>query len=141
MTNENINKISAYLLAYLRDKTSQEGMSQNKYAKITGVKQGTINGFLNTSDKRPRPISGASLDLVLRLFPELQRPILSYLESRRSGIQQVANGNILSTITQTAGVPSRLEDCRQAAIDEIINMDIPDDIRTKVLRVLSKTLQ
>ena len=142
MTNENINKISAYLLAYLRDKTSQEGMSQNKYAKITGVKQGTINGFLNTSDKRPRPISGASLDLVLRLFPELQRPILDALASRGgTAIHQEANGNTNSRITQTATVPpsggaASSEALRAKIILSILDLELTPEVQSQVLKVI-----
>ena len=141
MTNENINKISAYLLAYLRDKTSQEGMSQNKYAQITGVKQGTINGFLNTSDKRPRPISGASLDLILRLFPELQRPILQVLEGHGvSNIQQVgvvnqaAGGDL--TITTGDGDAARL---RQQVTDLAVRLS--DDNGALQLATFLKALQ
>lgn len=145
MENNSVRLIGKYLLDFLRYKVSQDGMSQSKLARETGVRQGTINGYLNTSEKRSRPISGASLNLILRLFPELQSPILRALENRNGvhiSVGSASATNIASpSAVAIAGDGNRLKDCRQAAIDEIINLDIPDDIRTKVLRVLSKTLQ
>ena len=140
MEKDAIKIIDQYLLEYLRYKVSQEGMSQSKLARETGVRQGTINGYLNTSDKRSRPIGGASLDNILRLFPELQGPILSALE-RRGGIHQVANGNILSTITQTAGGGDAgdAEALRDRVIRSIIDLELPADVQSQILKVVKNT--
>ena len=92
-----IETILQELHIFLQEKVKEH--TQMGVSKLTGCPQSRINDYLKHEEK----IQTATLFNILRLFPELQRPILSYLESRGSGIQQVANGNILSTITQTAG--------------------------------------
>ncbi len=107
------------------------------------------HALINNLRHRRRRIERSSLELVLNLFPDLDRAIADACQGKL-GVTQIANGNNGSASATNIASPSavaiagdgnRLKDCRQAAIDEIINLDIPDDIRTKVLRVLSKTLQ
>lgn len=104
------------------------------------------HALINNLRHRRRRIERSSLELVLNLFPDLDRAIADACQGKL-GITQIANGSASATniaspsAVAIAGDGDRLKDCRQVAIDEIINLDIPDDIRTKVLRVLSKTLQ
>ena len=133
MEEEKINFIVAQLTTWLREKVNSDGMSQNKLAHQTHISQPTINSYLNDGK-----LPGASLDYILRLFPELQRPILSYLESRGSGIQQVANGNFLSTITQTAGgsPAGDAEALRDRVIRSIIDLELPAEVQQLVLKTI-----
>lgn len=121
------DKIFQFLALILRDYIQQQQVSQAELAAQIGCSQSRLNDFLNKKGE----IGSAKFDLILRLFPELQRPILSYLESRGGGVQQVANGNILSTITQTAGEAPRDPDgelLRRAA-------DLATDLATEAGQV------
>lgn len=121
------------------------GKTDSEIAKQANCDHALINNLRH----RRRRIERSSLELVLNLFPDLDRAIADACQGKL-GVTQIANGNNGSASATNIASPSavaiagdgnRLKDCRQAAIDEIINLDIPDDIRTKVLRVLSKTLQ
>ena len=103
MEKDNITIIVEQLTEWLRDKVNEEGMSQLRLSKQAHCTHSRINDFINP--KKQGSIKGAALDLILRLFPELQRPILDALASRGgTAIHQEANGNTNSRITQTAGV-------------------------------------
>lgn len=121
------------------------GKTDAQLAKMADCSTTHMNNLRNGK----RDISGVSVDFLLKLFPDLDAPIVAVCQGQ-SQVTQIANGNNGSASATNIASPSavaiagdgdRLKDCRQAAIDEIINLDIPDDIRTKVLRVLSKTLQ
>lgn len=136
MEKDNITIIVEQLTEWLRDKVNEEGMSQLRLSKQAHCTHSRINDFINP--KKQGSIKGAALDLILRLFPELQRPILSYLENRGGGIQQVANGNILSTITQTAGgsPAGGAEALRDRVIRSIIDLELPAEVQQLVLKTI-----
>ena len=95
-------KIFQFLAQILRNYVDEKQVSQKDLALQIGCSQSRLNDFLNKKGE----LGSAKFDLILRLFPELQRPILDALASRGgTAIHQEANGNTNSRITQTATVP------------------------------------
>ena len=98
MEKDNINLIVELLTAWLRNKVNSDGMSQNRLAHQTHISQPTINSYINEGK-----LPGASLDYILRLFPELQRPILQVLEER-GGVHISVGANSATNIASPSAV-------------------------------------
>lgn len=134
-----IETILQELHIFLQEKVKEH--TQIGVSKLTGCPQSRINDYLKHEEK----IQTATLFNILRLFPELQRPILDALASRGgTAIHQEANGNTNSRITQTATVPpsggaASSEALRDRLIRAVIDLDIPPEIQAMVLKVLKNT--
>lgn len=123
----------------VRDFLKKQYVSGETYkamAKRYGLSYSYLRGIITGE----YPAEGLTLATLEKISPQ------ATISLSGGGCHEATGKNSATNIASPAAVAiagdgDRLKDCRQAAIDEIINLDIPDDIRTKVLRILSKTLQ
>ena len=134
-------KIFQSLAKILRDYISEKKISQKELAAQIGCSQSRLNDFLNKQDELGR----AKFDLILRLFPELQRPILTVLESHDIGPQRNTRANVINnnfgSAEQTYNeAPRQDADAIRARITDLA-VSLADDNGTLPLAPFLKALR
>lgn len=135
-------KASESLTQLIEHLYHENGKTDQEIANITGCSQSLVNRIRHGR----RSIGGSSLDLILRLFPELDGVIAeacrAKLEGRPVSMQQQANGNTNSQISQTMGADaglSRVKDYQLRLYQQLVDMDIPDDAKLKLMQLIKST--
>ena len=128
-------------LTNLIKKLYQNGKTDKEIGEIAGCSHAHINYIRNGQ----RNIENSSLDLILRLFPELDGVIAAAcqakLEGRPVSMTQQANGNTNSQISQTMGAADAADAVaryRQQLSDAILALAIPADAKVQVLSLLKQ---
>lgn len=93
------------------------------------------HALINNLRHRRRRIERSSLELVLNLFPDIDKAIAAACQGKL-GVTQVANGNSDCNINQTASDSSDLESYQLRLYRGLAGLDISDDAKAKVLALI-----
>ena len=110
------------------------GAKYQEMAKSHGVSYAYIHGLINGKD----PCGGVSLDKLQRMLPHAELN----LHPSPVSMQQQANGNTNSQISQTMGADaglSRVKDYQLRLYQQLVDMDIPDDAKLKLMQLIKST--
>ena len=108
------------------------GKTDAQLAKMADCSTTHMNNLRNGK----RDISGVSVDFLLKLFPDLDAPIVAVCRGKH-GVTQVANGNSDCNINQTASDSSSdLASYQLRLYRGLAGLDISDDAKAKVLALI-----
>lgn len=93
------------------------------------------HALINNLRHRRRRIERSSLELVLNLFPDIDKAIADACQGKL-GVTQVANGNSDCNINQTASDSSDLASYQLRLYRGLAGLDISDDAKAKVLALI-----